>query len=78
MGALQFRLLEATRVNYHTTQKVLLAKTVHDDFYKNKSCVDQHGCSYTEYMVHIIDELVFQAESADQSFGSGSSQEDVQ
>ena len=77
VGTVQFGLLESPRVHYYTSQEGLAAKTAHDDFYKNKSCLDHHGCSYTDYTVHIIDKLLSQTDLADQSFESGPPQVEV-
>ena len=72
VGTLQFGLLQSTRVQYYIADEGLLAKTVHDDFYKNESCLDHHGCSYTEYIVHIINKLSSQADLSEQKFESRS------
>ena len=48
VGTLQLGLLGSTRVQYHTNDEGLLAKTAYDDFYKNEACLDHHGCSYTD------------------------------
>ena len=78
VDTLYFRLLETTRVNYYTIQDGLLAKTAYDDFYKDKSCSDHHGCSYMDHMMHIIDEHISQADTADQRFQSKSFGKEVQ
>ena len=56
----------------------MAAKTAYEDFYKNKTCLDPHGCSYTDYVVHIIDPLLSQIDLAEQSFESESPQVEVE
>ena len=59
--------LESTRVQYYTNNEGLLAKTAYDE-YKNETCLDHHGCSYTDYIIHIIDKLSSLADLAEQNF----------
>ena len=54
---LHLSLMQSTRVRYYKPQEIVAAKTAHRDFYKDKQYWDHHGCSYTQYMVNIIDEL---------------------
>ena len=62
-GNLQIKISDKTRVNYHTTEERLLAKTTaHYDFYKDRQCLDVYGCSYTDCMVGIIDKLMLDAD----------------
>ena len=61
--------LDSTTIKYHTNQEGWEAKSVYQDFYKDRACLDHHGCSYTDYIIQIIDKLVEQMEqgSADAS-----------
>ena len=38
---------------------------MYQDFYKDKACLDHHGCSYTDYITQIIDKLVDQIDQGD-------------
>ena len=38
---------------------------MYKDFYKDKACLDHHGCSYTDYIIQIIDKLVDQIDQGD-------------
>ena len=55
---LHMDLIESTRVSYHKSQELLAAKTAHGFFNKDKNCWGHHACSYTDYMLQIIDELL--------------------
>ena len=66
---LQLGFLDSTTIKYHTNQEGWEAKSVYQDFYKDRACLEHHGCSYTDYIIQIIDKLVEQMEegSADAS-----------
>ena len=78
VGTLEFGLIRSTRVNYYTRQDGWAAQTVYEEFYKNNTCLYHYGCSYTYYIVHIIDKLLAQIDLADQSFASKSPKVEVE
>ena len=62
---LQLGFLDSTTITYHSNQESWEAKRVYQDFYKDKACLDHHGCSYTDYITQIIDKLVDQIDPGD-------------
>ena len=71
-------LFGSTRVKYCNRQECWAAKTAYGDFYKNKECLDHHACSYTDYIVHVIDELSSQIDLPDERIESDSQQVEVE
>ena len=64
---LQLGFLDSTTVKYRTNQESWEAKSIYQDFYKDKACLDHHGCSYTDYITHIIDKLSAQIAEGDEN-----------
>ena len=65
LPTLQLGFLDSTTIRYHTNQESWEPKSVYQDFYKDKACLDHHGCSYTDYITQMIDKLVDQIDQGD-------------
>ena len=70
LDTLQLAPLEGTRVYYYSKQECWAAKTAYGDFYRNQECLDCHASSYTDNIVHIIDELLSQIDLPDERIES--------
>ena len=62
---LQLGFLDSTTIKYHTNQEGWEAKSVYQDFYKDRACLDHHGCSKTDYITQMIDKLIEQIDQGD-------------